>query len=138
MLSYDPMPDCTREYIEDEGGNLLFCRDYDDQMFYEICQKAKRLLIQIAEQYAGEVHARIKELGQMVQSIVIANTKVPSVRSSLNLPNRQDLAEARQRILTEATHRTLVGFDNDDNGNFVVVLCFVPPSVRDCDLIIDL
>lgn len=138
MLHYDPLPDCTREYVEDAGGSLLFCRDYGDEMFHAICWQAKRLLVRIPEQSEGDVHPRIKELAQAVQSIVIANTKVPAAKESLNLPRCRDLAEVRQKVLLEVARRTLIGVDKDESGHSTVVLCFVPPSVRDCDLILDL
>jgi len=137
MLSYDPNPDCTREYVENEGGSLLFCRDYDDETFHALCRRAQRLLVRIPEQSEGDVHPRIKELAQAVQSIVIANNRVPAVKGNLNLPSGQDISQIRQRIFVEANCRTLVGFD-DDSGGFAVVLCLVPPSVCDCDLILDL
>lgn len=138
MLHYDPMPDCTREYVEDEGGSLLFCRDYDDETFHELCRKAKRLLVRIPEHSTNTIHPRIMQLAQAVQSIIIGNTKIPSARTSLNLPSRLDLALARRKVLDEAGRRLLVGYDMDDSGAFVLVLCFVPEAVCDCDLILDL
>ncbi|HVJ44521.1 MAG TPA: hypothetical protein VM639_23685 [Dongiaceae bacterium] len=134
MLSYDPRPDCTREYVEDVDGKLLFCRDYDDEMFWQLAREASRLLIRLPEEVSDEVHPSIRKLGQLVQHMVIANTKVPECRDSLDVPTVHELSAARRAVLAEASRRALAGFDNDGSGGLILVLCCVPEAICDCEL----